>query len=95
MNVEYASGASPMRIFEMKASPLPLLLRSYASVVVGKSVDSVYEFPAKMHDEIVYVLVLLKQGEAKPAARQFFDFLASPDAAAEFQKFGFMLIESK
>ncbi len=51
--------------------------------------QSVYEFDPASHDKIVYVLVLLKHGAQKPAARQFYEFLASPKPDDVYSKFGF------
>ena len=64
-------------------------------VAVGNSVESVYEFAPQLHDEIVYVLVLLKSAENNSAARRLFDYLSSPAAAVEFRKFGFMTLDEK
>ncbi|HZZ30344.1 MAG TPA: molybdate ABC transporter substrate-binding protein [Pirellulales bacterium] len=49
----------------------------------------IYEFDPKLHDEIVYALVLLKHGGANPAAKQLFDFLQSSKADEVYAKFGF------
>lgn len=64
-------------------------------VAVANSVESVYEFDRQLHDEIVYVLLLLKAAEKNPAARSLFDFLSSPEAAVEFRKFGFLTLDDK
>jgi molybdate transport system substrate-binding protein len=48
-----------------------------------------YEFDPKLHDEIVYVLVLLKHGSSNSAAQKLYDFLKSPEANNTYQKFGF------
>jgi len=58
-------------------------------LAAAKNVEEVYRFDPQLHDEIVYVLVLLKEGSAKPEAAAFFEFLQSPAAAAPFQKAGF------
>lgn len=62
---------------------------------VTKGVEQVHEFDAALHDEIVYVLLLLKHGESNPAAKGFFEFLQSEGANATFQKFGFQRIGEK
>jgi molybdate transport system substrate-binding protein len=49
----------------------------------------VYEFDASLHDEIVYVLVLLKHGSGRPAARELYQFLQSPKADDAYRRFGF------
>jgi molybdate transport system substrate-binding protein len=53
----------------------------YATDVAASDVEVAYEFDPALHDEIGYVLVLLKQGE-NPAAKAFFEYLQS-DAAAD------------
>jgi molybdate transport system substrate-binding protein len=52
-------------------------------------VTAAYEFDPKLHDEIVYVLVLLKHGGESAEAKKFFEFLQSPTADAVYAKFGF------
>lgn len=47
------------------------------------------EVPATMHRPIVYPLVLLRSADEKPAARAFYGFLTSHEAAAIFEKHGF------
>jgi molybdate transport system substrate-binding protein len=58
-------------------------------VAVASNVVSVYEFDATLHDEIVYILVLLKHGSQNAAAREFYNFLQSPAADNTYNKFGF------
>lgn len=58
-------------------------------VGMAEHVQSVYEFDPNLHDEIVYVLVLLKHDGPTPAARQLYEFLQSPAADKVYGKFGF------
>ncbi|MCE9528569.1 MAG: molybdate ABC transporter substrate-binding protein [Planctomycetales bacterium] len=58
-------------------------------LLFAKNVEKVYEFDPALHDEIVYVLVLLKYGEENAAAKGFVEFLKSKDAEETFKKFGF------
>ncbi|HTQ38211.1 MAG TPA: molybdate ABC transporter substrate-binding protein [Pirellulales bacterium] len=58
-------------------------------VSIAPAVTQVYQFDPKLHDEIVYMLVLLKHGSQNPAAKQLFEFLQSPKADAVYTKFGF------
>ena len=58
-------------------------------LLAAKNVVKVHEFDPALHDEIVYVLVLLKHGEDNQAAKGFFTFLQSKEADATLQKFGF------
>jgi len=60
---------------------------------VAKGVESVYEFDPSMHDEIVYVLVLLKNAENNSAAREFYNFLQSPEANPVYAEAGFERLE--
>jgi molybdate transport system substrate-binding protein len=52
-------------------------------------VTMVHEFDASLHDEIVYVLVLLEPDSESPPAREFFDFVQSPLADDTYARFGF------
>jgi molybdate transport system substrate-binding protein len=52
-------------------------------------VTMVHEFEASLHDEIVYVLVLLKHNSESPSAREFFDFVQSQLADDTYARFGF------
>ncbi|MFN0020785.1 MAG: molybdate ABC transporter substrate-binding protein [Pirellulaceae bacterium] len=58
-------------------------------LLVAKKVEQVHEFDPALHDEIVYVLVLLKHGDDNPAARDFYDFLTSKVADKTLKQFGF------
>jgi molybdate transport system substrate-binding protein len=58
-------------------------------------VEQVHEFDTALHDEIVYVLLLLKRGEKNSAAKGFFEFLKSDEANATYQKFGFQRVGDK
>lgn len=60
-----------------------------ASQVVGKS--SVWPVPADLHEPIRQDAVLLKAGEANPAARAFLDFLSSDAAAAVIEASGYVI----
>jgi len=64
-------------------------------VLAAKEVETVYEFDPQAHEEIAYVLVLLKHAEGNAAAKEFNDFLASPEADAVWTKFGFERLPSK
>jgi molybdate transport system substrate-binding protein len=64
-------------------------------VLVAQGVETVYEFDPSTHDEIAYVLVLLKHGSENEAAHKFYEFLQSPAADEVYSKFGFSRITSK
>ena len=62
----------------------------YATDVrAAPSVETAFEIDASLHDEIVYVLVLVKQDATKPSARKFYEFLQSDGADDVFAEFGF------
>jgi molybdate transport system substrate-binding protein len=48
-----------------------------------------YEFDPSLHDEIVYVLVLLNHGQSNPAAVKLYAFLQSAGADETYKSFGF------
>jgi len=55
----------------------------------ASGLTAVHEFDPSLHDEIVYVLVLLKHGAGKPQAKQLYEYLQSPEAEGAYEKFGF------
>jgi molybdate transport system substrate-binding protein len=58
-------------------------------VRIAAGIATAHEFEASLHDEIVYVLVLLKKENDEAMARQFYQFLQSPDADDTYRRFGF------
>lgn len=64
-------------------------------VAATKGVESVYEFDAGTHDEIVYVLVLLKHGAERLGVRELYQFFQSPRADEVYSTFGFVRIHAK
>ncbi|MEZ6071667.1 MAG: molybdate ABC transporter substrate-binding protein [Pirellulales bacterium] len=56
------------------------------------NVEVVYTFAPETHDAIEYPLLLLVNEEQNPAATKFFEFLASPEASATFERFGFGVV---
>jgi molybdate transport system substrate-binding protein len=56
---------------------------------LSQAVRVIAEFPPDSYEPIVYPCVLLRSGERSPAARQFYDYLQSPNARAVFARFGF------
>jgi molybdate transport system substrate-binding protein len=62
----------------------------YATDVrAAPGVETAFEIDPSLHEEIVYVLVLVKQDAANPSARKFYEFLQSDDANDVFAEFGF------
>ncbi len=60
----------------------------YATDVrVAPGVEEAFAFDPELHDEIVYVLVLV---EDRPAARKLFEFLQGEQAQGKFEELGFM-----
>jgi molybdate transport system substrate-binding protein len=62
---------------------------------ISEKVEVVYTVAPATHDPIVYPLVLTKAGAKNPAARQFYDYLQSPPAAATFKNNGFARLAGK
>jgi molybdate transport system substrate-binding protein len=62
-------------------------------VNVAPKVEVVHEFDPSLHDEIVYVLVLLKHGAKNTEALSFFEELQTGSADAVYTKFGFSRIK--
>jgi molybdate transport system substrate-binding protein len=60
------------------------------SQVIGKPANQVWVVPAEDYAPIRQDAVLLKAGEADPAARAFLDFLKGPEARAIIEKFGYL-----
>lgn len=60
------------------------------AIVAEGKVEVVYTFDPLLHDQIVYVLVLLKDAPEKEAAQRYFDYLQSPAAITVFERFGFV-----
>jgi molybdate transport system substrate-binding protein len=58
-------------------------------LLAAKNVETVDEFDPQTHDEIAYVLVLLKHAEENAAATKFYEFLTSNEADGIWRKFGF------
>jgi molybdate transport system substrate-binding protein len=54
---------------------------------------SVHEFDPALHDEIVYMLVLLQGQRGRQQATEFYQYLQSREAEAVFRDFGFSRIE--
>lgn len=57
--------------------------------LVAKNVETVYQFDPKTHGEIAYILVLLRHAHDNPAAKEFYDLLASRAAEPVWRKYGF------
>ena len=55
-------------------------------------VDLALEIAARLHRQIRYPLLLLSHGGHSAAARDLFDYLRGPRAAALFRKYGFALL---
>ncbi len=62
---------------------------------ISSKVQTVYTFAPSTHDKIVYPLVLLHSGAKNEAARKYFDFLCSDQAAKVFYKYGFVPLSGK
>lgn len=60
---------------------------------VAREVEAVYRFDPQLHDEIVYVLLLTKEGASRPAARELFKLFQSPAANDVYTRFGFTRLD--
>jgi molybdate transport system substrate-binding protein len=58
-------------------------------VAAATGVKIAHEFDPSLHDEIVYVLVLLKHAGDKPKAQELYQFLQSKDSDSTYAEFGF------
>ncbi len=58
-------------------------------VAAAPEVETAHTFDPKLHDEIVYVLVLLREGARKPEAEEVFRYLQSPEAESVYTAAGF------
>jgi molybdate transport system substrate-binding protein len=63
-----------------------------ARVVPG--VEVAFQFDPALHETIAYVLMLVKNESASPAARRYYDFLRGPQAAEAFKQAGFTPLPS-
>jgi molybdate transport system substrate-binding protein len=61
--------------------------------VVSKRVRITARVDSRLSDPIRYPVVLLRNGAQNATARQFYEQLASPEAAAVFRKYGFAVFE--
>lgn len=65
----------------------------YASdAAASQRVRIVARIDSKLTEPIRYPLLLLADGQAKPAAAAFYEFLASPRAATVFKRHGFVVL---
>ncbi|MGB0903290.1 MAG: molybdate ABC transporter substrate-binding protein [Mangrovicoccus sp.] len=74
-----------MALVSLGAAPLGIVYATDAAA--DPRVFALAEFPADSHPPILYPLGLLQDG---PAARQFWEYLQSDNAAAVFQRHGFL-----
>jgi len=73
-------------LVERGEAPLGLVYATDAAV--SKKVRVIGTFPVDSHPPIVYPLAAVSGGKTSEA-RQFMDFLKSPEARAVFEKYGF------
>ena len=63
------------------------------SQVVGKPASQVWMVPSDDYAPILQDAVLLKPGEAHPAAKAFIEFLKGPEATAIIENYGYVIAE--
>jgi molybdate transport system substrate-binding protein len=61
----------------------------------SQEVEMVHKFDPALHDEVVYMLVVLKHGAKNPHAQRFYDFLLSDDADVVYVGAGFERLQQK
>jgi molybdate transport system substrate-binding protein len=60
---------------------------------LSKRIEVVATIDPQLSDPIRYPVLLLKHGASNAIAQEFFEFLASPESAVVFRKYGFTIIE--
>src|SRR5262245_56253840 len=59
-------------------------------LITAQGLTAMHELDPALHDEIVYVLVLLNHGSDHPQAKALYDFLQTPEAETTYAEFGFV-----
>jgi hypothetical protein len=62
--------------------------------MLSKKVRVVATFPDNTHPKIIYSVALVT-GHDDVAAHAFYDYLTGPEAAAIFEKYGFIILHEK
>ena len=62
---------------------------------VSTKVKMVAEIPENLTGPVQYPLLLLKHAKGREAAESFYRYLASPEAAAVFEKHGFVVLRPR
>ncbi len=75
-----------LALVERGEAPLGVVYATDAAIT--KKVKVVGVFPADSHPPIIYPVALVKD-RATPVAKEFLDFLKSPEAKGIFEKYGF------
>jgi molybdate transport system substrate-binding protein len=93
--VDHIAGAESVRValayVARGETPLGVVYKTDA--LIEPKVKIIDTFPDQSHAPIVYPAALTK--DAKPIAKEFFDFLDGPQAHAVFVKYGFDLAATK
>lgn len=76
-------------LVERGEAPLGIVYATDAAATRGVAVAGT--FPPESHPPITYPFAVTRRAEANPQARAFHAFLAGPDAAPTWQRFGFAL----
>jgi molybdate transport system substrate-binding protein len=76
-------------LVERGEAPLGIVYATDAAASPGVAVLGT--FPAESHAPVTYPFALLRRAEANPQARALLGFLAGPEAAPGWQRFGFAL----
>jgi molybdate transport system substrate-binding protein len=78
-----------LALVELGEAPAGIVYSTDAKL--SKKVRVVAVFPDDSHPKIVYPVALVA-GQDTPEARAFYDYLNGPEAAAVFEKYGFILL---
>lgn len=63
-------------------------------VPIAKGIEQIHEFDSELHDDIVYVLVLVKRDGSHPAARDLQRYIQSREADPAYREFGFERLQA-
>ena len=80
---------SALLLVERGEAPFGIVYGTDAAIAPG--VRIVGTFPPESHPPITYPFALMRSAAGKPDAQALLTFLAGPDAAVVFQRFGFSL----
>lgn len=60
---------------------------------MSRKVTIVYEFPSSSHHSILYPAAMVRGTKHEALAREFLEYLKTPDATTAFEKYGFSVVK--